>query len=305
MKHILAALTVGILVAFAGCTRWNFLKPDAKTTPPPTSTPSVAQLVGYLDENSGLIQTVRCTDLNMTCWAGRQSVGVNGRMIAQKPRNFLMGANSLGKTMVDIGSNDQEFWYWISKADPPYQFYCSYKDLQDGRVRQVPFPFQPDWIIETMGMGTYGPPDRYKLEVKPETLELVESARSPQGVPVRKVIVLNRREVKVPAPQVLAYLLLDEATGKEICSAHITESQLLPVDATSNKGIILPRRIEFRWNAPNQSLKLEMRLYGVNVNPQIPRESFARRPLQGVPSYDLASGRKDQPAGLQRVQGLQ
>jgi hypothetical protein len=298
MKKVLAMTAVSLIVA-AGCTRWNMLNPQPNPPPTAGNTPSVAALVKYLNDNSGRIQTMRCDELDMTCSVGVQSFGLRGQMIAQRPKNFLMGAKSLGKSMVDLGSNDKEFWYWISQDRPPYQFYCGYKELAEGRVKQMPFPFQPDWVIDAMGLGSYGPAERYQLVTEGNTLKLVEKARSPQGQPVRKVIVMNSRAVKAPQPQVQAFLLLDDATGKEICSAHITEIQ---VDRST--GGILPRRIEFRWTMPEQRLKLAMKLDGVVVNPQIPASSFQRRPMQGVPSYDLATGRLDQPASLQRVQGI-
>jgi hypothetical protein len=301
MKHVLA-LSLGTLVLAAGCTRWGILKGPDTPKGDPSKAPSVAALVKYLDENSSRMQTVRSTDLDMTCSMGLQSFGVRGKMIAQKPRNFLMAADVFGSREVDLGSNDQEFWWWIKKNDPPYQYFCSYKDLTSGQVRHVPFPFQPDWIVDAMGMGSYGPPDRYKLEVEGEKLKLVEKTRSPQGQPVRKVIVMNRWPVRSPRPQVTDFLLLDDASGKEICSAHITETQL---DNTKDgKGGILPRKIEFRWSMPNnQTLKLAMRLDGLTVNPEIPAATFARRPLQGVPSFDLATQRLDNGTALQPVQG--
>src|SRR5437660_975058 len=81
--------------------------------------------------------------------------------------------------------------------------------------------------------------DKYKLEPDgPNTLRLVEKATSPQGLAVRKVIVMNRKEVKAPNPQVTAFLLLDDRTGQEICSAHI---QTTKVVAT---GAILPYKME-------------------------------------------------------------
>lgn len=299
MKKILALTVVSLLLA-AGCTRWNMLNPQTNNpAPTPGNAPSVAALVKYLNDNSGRVQTLRCDELDITCSVNSQSFGLRGKMIAQKPKNFLMGADSLGKRMVDLGSNDKEFWYWISQDRPPYQYYCGYKELAEGRVKQMPFPFQPDWVIDAMGLGNYGPAERYKLTVEGNILKLVETARSPQGQPVRKVIVMNSRPVKSPQPQVQAFLLLDDASGKEICSAHITETQ---VDRST--GGILPRRIEFRWAMPDQRLKLAMKLDGVVINPQIPATSFQRRPMQGVSSYDLATGRLDQPASLQRVQGI-
>src|SRR5207253_1972708 len=115
--------------------------------------------------------------------------------------------------VADLGSNNEEFWFWLSKAPKPYQYYCSYEDLKKG-VPYLPIPFQPEWIMETLGLGPYGPVERYQLESddKTQTLRLVEMARSPQGTPLRKVIVMKARETKAPEPQVTHYLLIDETT---------------------------------------------------------------------------------------------
>jgi hypothetical protein len=294
-------ISVASLLLIAGGTRWNILKgPESNKSEPPGKAPSVEAIVGYLNSNSSRIHTVRSTDLDMTCSVGAQSFGVRGKMIAQKPRNFLLAADVFGAREVDLGSNDREFWWWIKKNDPPYQFFCGYDDLKSGRVARVPFPFQPDWIVDALGMGSYSPADRYKLEVQGDKLKLVERTLSPQGKPVRKVIVMNRREVHAPTPQVTAFLLLDDATGQEICSAHITETQV-----DKGNGGILPRRIEFRWTMPdNRTLKLAMKVDGLNVNPDVPAAQFARRPMDGVPSFNLATGKLDRPVSLQQASGL-
>jgi hypothetical protein len=288
-----------VLATIAGCTRWNFLNKGPEPKPPPVAgeAPPVSAYLDYLNDNARRIDTVRCTEIDVTCSQGFQSFGLRGKMVAQKPHNFSMTSDFIGKSAVEVGSNDKEFWYWISKADPPYQVYCSYKDLYDGRVKQLPFPFQPEWIMETMGMGTYGPADRYRLEADGSTIKLVEQSSS-QGKATRKIIVMNRRAVQAPAPQVTAFLLVDDATGKEVCSAHITETQL-----DKNTGAIIPRRLEFRW--PEQRFKMAMKLDGTAVNAQVPATAFVRRPMPGVPAFDLATRRLDQAsADVQRVQSL-
>ena len=203
-------------------------------------------------------------------------------MVTQKPRNFRLGAKTLGNPVVDLGSNDQEFWYWISKADPPYQVYCSYKDLNDGRVKRMPFPFQPEWVMESMGLGPYGPPEKYNLEHDADTIRLSEKAVSPQGTPVRKVIVFKRRPVQLPNAQVTDYLLLDDASGKEICGAHISEVQY---DEKST-GAIVPKRIELRW--PSEKLKLALKMDGTTFNPQVSPLTFTRQNMANIQSFNLA-----------------
>lgn len=289
---------LALLAMVAGCTRWNFLNKGPETKPPPVTgeAPPVSAYVEYLNDNSRRIDTLRCTEIHFTCWQGIASFGLSGKMVAQKPQNFLMSADLIGSRAVDVGSNDQEFWYWISKAKPSHQAYCSYKDLKEGRVKELPFPFQPEWIMETMGMGSYGPADRYRMEADGSTIKLVEESRSSQGKR-RKIIVMNRRPVQSPTPQVTAFLLVDEA-GKEICSAHISETQL-----DRNTGAVIPRRLEFRW--PEQRFKMAMKLDGTAVNAVVPATAFVRRSMPGVPSIDLANVRFEQAsADLQRVQGV-
>ena len=80
-----------------------------------------------------------------------------------------------------------------------------------------------------------------------------------------------------------------------ICSAHVTEVQFDP------KGGIFPRRLELSW--PEQKLKLGMLLNGVDVNLTPPPQAFVRLPMQGIPSFDLATARIDgQPNSIQRAQ---
>ena len=300
MRHTATLVCLVLLASITGCesTRWAWLKNDKgpKSPTPDGGTPGVAALVDYLNDNARRIDTVRIGDLDLTCTQGVQSVGLTGHLVAQKPHSFRMGAKTLGNPQVDLGSNDQEFWYWISKANPPYQVFCSYKDLNEGRVRQMPIPFQPEWIMEAMGLGPYGPADKYALEQDGKSIRLVEKSTSPQGNPVKKVIVFERRPVRAPQPQVTDFLLLDDATGKEICAAKITEVQ---IDRAT--GAILPRRLELRY--PAEKMRLAMKLDSASVNQQLPATVFARQTMAGVASFNLATMRVDNSPPAQAFSG--
>ena len=66
---------------------------------------------------------------------------------------------ALARKVADFGSNDREFWYWISEDKPPNLYHCSYSDLSRGNVR-LPFPLHPDWILEALGMSAPAPTDQ-------------------------------------------------------------------------------------------------------------------------------------------------
>jgi hypothetical protein len=292
-------ICLGLLtILTTGCesTRWNWLKPGGGDAPTKGgASPNVAGLVQYLNENASRVRTVRVDDLSIDATMGSQTIGLRGRVYAEKPRGFRMKVTALGKEEVDIGSNAQEFWFWAAKNPDPYQYFCSYEDLNEGKVRMMPLPVQPEWVMEAMGLGPYGPAEKYKLESHDaQSIRLVEKVKSPQGYPVRKVIVMNRKEMRSPAPQVSAFLLLDDATGNEICSAHITSTT---VDRTT--GAILPYKMELRM--PTQKMKMALKMDGMTVNAQIAASAFQRQPMTGIEAFNLATGKTE---AFQRTQGF-
>jgi hypothetical protein len=273
---------MAFLLLLTGCSnsKWGsiFRSQQQVAVPPAEAPPTAAALVEHLNRNSRQIQSLECLELDMDCRQKLQAVNLRGKLICQKPRNFRLLADVMGQPQVDLGSNSQEFWFWIAKADPPYQFHCAYTDFARGGIR-LPFPFQPDWIMEALGMGEYGPPENYQLRAGQTTLELVENTRSPQGQPLQKVTVIARR-----GGQVQGYVLLD-ANHKEICAAHVSEVQQIG-------GVTVPRRVRLEWKT--EGIELKLKLDEVAVNRQLDNSRaatlFTRPQLNNIQSYDLARG---------------
>jgi hypothetical protein len=298
MRRLSLAVTLSGLFLVLGCngTKWNLFRRDtpAETTAAPA--PSAAALVYYLNDNASRIQSLQCKSLDLQCNQGIRTVGLRGQMVCQTPRNFRLSAQLFGKQEIDMGSNNEEFWYWIARGDP-YQIHCSHQALADGKVKRLPFPVQPDWIMEALGLAKYGPAEQYQVAVKERTVELVQRTRSPQGNPIRKVTVFRRGRAPEGSPQVLAHVLIDETSNKEICSA-----QVLRVQIDRGTGAIVPQKVVLVW--PEGKVRLTMTLDELTVNGQIARPDllFVRRPLSNVRSYDLAQGRVDaEPTSIRRV----
>jgi hypothetical protein len=226
--------------------------------------------------------------VDLDCQQGYQQFHIRGKLACQKPKNFRMQAEALGKTEADIGSNDQEFWYWIARGDP-YLIHCSYRDLENG-VR-IPFPFQPEWVMEALGMSEYDPNQPYEVSNHGTTYWLVQNTKNAQGQRVRKVTVFNKQETRVQVPE---HILMDAAGQKEICKAQIIEAE--PVARGAGGGVVLPRRIVFTYPAERLTLKMTLwhRADDVVLNPQfdpgLVKTLFTRPSLSGVANYDLARG---------------
>ena len=126
---------------------------------------------------------------------------------------------------------------------------------------------------------------------------------------MQKVTVFSRDRAVPGKPQVLAHILQD-ANGKEICSAHISEVK--PVGQVAS----VPTRIQLVWWGEKQAGKTErkqvdktelsMRLDSIQVAPisQIQAKTlFSRNDLANFSSYDLAQGRVDRIAGELKATG--
>jgi hypothetical protein len=296
-------LVVSLLISgLVGCNSIPIIGPNNKKdrvdTPGPP--PDAASLVKFLNENAARVQAVQCTRLAINCKEGSKQVGLDGFLVCRKPLDFRLRANVLGSPAVDIGSNREEFWYWIKQANPPYRYHCRYSDLATGRV-DLPFPFQPEMIVSALGIAEYDPQAKYEVRSVPNAhyLELIETTTSPQGQPMQRVTAFNKTRVtRDSQPQVVGYSLRD-AKGKTICQASVREVQKDP-----GSGAVLPYRVVIEW--PTQQVTMDMTLPGLQTTAITePRAAklFQASDLATYESFDLARRVIDSPGGVRRAGG--
>lgn len=296
MRSIIAIASLAALLFALGC---NFAphRRDSVTsggTVPANEMPTVDKLVKYMNENAKLIapsQALASQFVNVIADNQVRSGGIDCKMICQAPRNLYFTGVLFSQPVVDVGSNSKEFWFWIKQNNPPYLFHCSYDDLAHGV--KVPFPFQPDMVLNALGMAQYDPAKEYKMKIVDDNrgqhkfIELTELAHSPDNKPIQKITVFNFYPAQLPHPQVVAHIVKDEQ-GKIICAANIHSAQRVGAN-----GPIIPKMIDFNW--PDQKLKMSMRIENPSLM-AMPAEKaatiFTRRNLN-IPSVDLATGTMD------------
>ena len=79
-------------------------------------------------------------------------------------------ASAIASTEADLGSNSQEFWFYMKRNDPPDLFYCAYNDLP---TAQIKLPLQPDWIAEALCVQEMNPAEYEMRDVK-SGIELIK-----------------------------------------------------------------------------------------------------------------------------------
>lgn len=271
---------------------------------PLAQTPTKDDLIYYMNKNASMLRSLDVRDLSLDITGGNQTIGVSASLYCQQPRNFRMRAKkpAVGGNAADIGSNQDEFWYWISEDKPPDLYHCSYSDLARG-VR-LPFPVEPEWVMEALGMKRYDPArlENFSVEVKGRTIELIEQTTSSANQPIKKVTLFVNGNASGTSPQITGYRAYD-ANGKLTCLATIDSVRRDP------SGAVVPHKATFEW--PAQKLKLKMELDDVTVNnpntdAQRNAELFSRPTYKNIRSFDLARGTYDgPPMRIQPTGGMQ
>ena len=253
---MIAALGGSLLVlAAAGCSMsFPFTRSNEYGHPLPEHA-GVEVVVQRVNANIEHLQAWRWSDLRIT---GRSlPVHLTGNIAVEGPRNFRLTAGALGMTEeADFGSNPEWFWFWIRRSQPPFVFRARHDDMQHSEMLRQAIPFQPDWLIEALGVVRIDPKQVTRMEPgeNHQTVNLISELLSPSGQPVQKVIRVDQRHGVV-----LGHYLYD-ANQRLIAKADLGNHQ---VDQQS--GVIMPHLIALEW--PQAGLQISLELGQIEINP--------------------------------------
>lgn len=280
------AIGLVLLVLGTGCNifRARPEPPDAKAPPVPTGhldKPTPEQLSVYLNREASKLQSIQTTDLTIDVRSQGNSISLDGTLLCQKPRFFKLTGRKLGQQQVLVGSNDERFWFYIPRGDDAL-FYCSHTEYANGTSAELPFPFQPEWVLEALGMGQIDPDARLRVDEDKATYRLIEDSTL-RGQRIRKVTVFYKGRAQGEQPQVKARMMYDDR-DRLICQATVKS-------VTRIGSVTVPQVIKLEW--PAQDTELVLDLGRAQVNRQLSMESF-QMPRLGSKQVDLA---RDRPTG--------
>jgi hypothetical protein len=193
----------------------------------------------------------------------RRHFAVSGRMAIERPRNFELELSSLAGKKGDIGSNGEEFWYWIANPEQPYIYWCRYDELESS---ELPITYQPDWIIEALGMKPIPPDEVAMIQVKggiePGTTILTFPAVRNQGEPYTREMIVSTSERRIKK-----LLIFSEKPRSLIAEASPSNYQAYPGGTStgaSQATYVLPQKLKLEWR--REQLSLDVALKDVKLN---------------------------------------
>jgi hypothetical protein len=297
-RRLSICLLTSACCLLAGCNMFLAKReaPEAKGPRVPvgdTSGLTTERLVAYLNSHAEMVQSIDANDISLTVRGpGTPGVTLDGTLMVQKPRYFrLVGKHPLTGTEVVVGSNQERFWFYVPKMQDALM-HCSYSDFDRGV--DLPFPFDPQWVPEALGMAPVSAEGAKQMEKdeKAGTVRLIQDGTL-HGQRVKKVTVCYLAPTSRDVPQVKSRIVYDER-GKVICQATIKSVTRMPIGPDRAGKMVyaeVPKVVKLEW--PAQEASLELDLGKARINQPLPMSAF-QMPDLGSRRVDLG---RDRPTG--------
>jgi hypothetical protein len=257
ISQVLLALLV--LCAAPGCA-WLQKLTSTNSSPLVTTraipeNATLSEVIATVNRTPGLITSMKTTNATVSGRAGLLPIpSLSANIALERPQRFrLVGElGTLGGQEVDLGSNEELFWFWVKRNQPPAIFYSRHEEFAQSAARQA-WPIDPMWLMDAFGLAMLDPDGQHS---------------GPQ--PVGK----GRLEVRTVFPsgaeQWTKVSRIDSYLG-QIVEQHVYNGNTLVAsvlmrdhrpDATY--GLMVPRVLELKW--PSTNLSLKVNLGDVTVN---------------------------------------
>ncbi|HEY1067714.1 MAG TPA: hypothetical protein VGE52_16440 [Pirellulales bacterium] len=216
---------------------------------------SLAEAIAVIEQQHTGIRSLKAFDSQVAVAVNGFPVPSLSARVAAVPELKLRIVAQTGFTgeEVDIGSNDDHFWMWVRRNEPPGVYWCRHSEFAQSELRRH-FPIDPSWMMECLGLAAFQPSDKH-LSMQPAGggRLAIRSVRNTAIGPLQKYTWVD---------EVMGWVVeqhLYTADGKIIASARGSQHQVDPYT-----GAVTPRKIEMRW--PSMKLDLKLTLGGVELN---------------------------------------
>ena len=256
-------LAIAATLGASGCRAWN---PGTLTpTPRPLAerTFDKDQFIAEHNRNADQIQTLEAKPTIGV--SGRMKTQADGRLAMERPRNFklvLLGP-PMRTVKADIGSNDDEFWYWVDN-DENRIYWCNYDELESTAIGAS---YQPDWIIAALGLKPITPDEAAGIKVnvgdeRGTTALVFPPTKNGGQTYTRMMIVWNHNR------RIKQHRLYQGTVNSKNLLAQANVSRFTEFDAGKEEGdtqtCYLPESVTLEWI--QDQLSLDVTLQDVKLN---------------------------------------
>ena len=247
--------------------------------------PTLDQVIAAVHDNT---QRVRSYAASQAVLAVPGVPRLSARVASEPPRRFrLQARTAVAGDELDIGSNDDLFWLWIRRHQPPVMLFCRHDQYDKSSARSM-LPIRADWLPELLGLVQFRPEDRHegpipmpdgRIEIRSRIAG--QAAAAPAGGPGSEELV--KSTILDGTTGLVIEQHLFTAAGVRLASVRTTRHR---VDAAS--GAALPHFVEVSWPASQVEFTLELTSITTNTPTGDPGQLWQMPAYPGYAPVDLA-----------------
>lgn len=237
---------------------------DQVITPEPVQEPDpLPDLVLKINQKNKSIDSFVCNNVMVETWEKGTKFRFNADFHYEKYNNFRMIFSSVFGKELDLGSNEQKFWYWSRRDKHPGVYWANHEDYQKTRLKD---PFNPMFIQDSFGFNEIPQEGAQVTETDLNIFIKYDKVNS-MGDPISYIIFVNKKTELING-----FCIVDE-NGITTVTAEIQEYK---------NG--LPSKLVYLW--AEEAKVLVMNLHNPEINVHIP-SSLWKMPNE-TPKIDMS-----------------
>jgi hypothetical protein len=279
LPRLVAVMIVVTAIASSGATCPSVLRGyQVGTMPLPRvlpAQPSLDQIIGAIHDNSQRVRNYMAPQAVISVPGVPR---LSAQVACEPPRRFRLRAQTaVSGNELDLGSNDDLFWLWIRRHEPPVMLFCRHDQYAQSSARRL-LPIRADWMPELLGLISFDPNDSHEgpFPLSDGRLEIRSRLTSPDGELLKSTLVDGTTGLVLEQH-------LFTPTGERLASVRTTQHR---VDPTS--GAALPRKVDVSWPASDVNFTLELKAVTTNMPASDPGQLWQMPAYEGYEPVDLA-----------------
>lgn len=187
----------------------------------------------------------------------KTSINVFGNLFMEKDKNFRLKIfHSFSGMEMDIGSNNEIFWFWSKRMTPPCLYFAKHENIKKTMLKA---PLNPMWIMESLGLNYIETKNKEFKKIE-DKWAIIEKSVASTGELVKIATLIDSEK-----DLILGKYLYDNNYNL-IASSEIIKNQF------DNYGNEVPKEILIIWYEENISMKWNF--HKIKVNLEIKEENW-------------------------------
>jgi hypothetical protein len=272
-RLLLQLIVLATLLPTSGATCSRFRRADDALAPAAFLTPpTLDEIIYAVNANSGRVRALQ-TDSASLSSQGYPSLRAS--IAVEPPRRFRLRASFLGPEL-DVGSNDDQFWFWAKSSPEPGVYFARYDQLQSSSVQQL-VPVEPAWLIEAFGLVHLEPGGQHEGPVaRGDGMLEVRSRVGAMGQFVRTILIDNKYGWVVQQQ-------VTDTAGRIVAAAKAGNHRFYP-----EAGASLPHHVEVHIPRAQLTFAIDVSQYSVNQLAGDPAQLWGLPQMEGYNLLNLA-----------------